>query len=288
MNIILGGTGQVGSGTARTLLNLGKSVTVVTRDKSHGKELKHLGARVVAVDIRDATALREVFRSGNRAFLLSPPADPSSDTDAEERANVTAIMEALDGSRLEKVVAQSTYGARPGKRCGDLTVLHEFEQRLKAQPIPTAINRGAYYMSNWAGMIDVVRETGRLPSFFPADLSLPMISPDDLGRVAARRLTEPADDTGTIHIEGPKRYTPKDVAKTFSDALGCPVEVQEMLRGELKQTFLQFGFSEEAAASYACMTEAVIDGDTDATDEPLRCNTTLREYIRSIIGQVAK
>ncbi|WP_298938581.1 NmrA family NAD(P)-binding protein [uncultured Ruegeria sp.] len=284
MHIILGGTGQVGSATAHALLKQGQKVTVVTRDESHADELKNRGAQVAVADIRDLTALRDVFRSGTRAFLLNPPADPSSDTDTEERANVAAIIGALDGSGLEKVVAQSTYGARPGKPCGDLTVLHEFEQRLAAQPIPTAINRGAYYMSNWTGMLDIVRETGTLPSFFPDELSLPMVSPDDLGRVAARRLTEPVSNTGTLHIEGPNRYTPRDVAKVFSDALGRPVEVQEIQRGELEQTFRQFGFSKEAAASYACMTGAVIDGETDTADAPSRGDTTLSEYIRSIIG----
>ncbi|MCC0030425.1 MAG: hypothetical protein H6891_09455 [Brucellaceae bacterium] len=48
----------------------------------------------------------------------------SGDTDAEERETVDAIVGALAGSGLEKVVAASTYGARPGERCGDLTVLH--------------------------------------------------------------------------------------------------------------------------------------------------------------------
>ncbi len=285
MHIILGGTGQVGSATARALLGLGEMVTVVTRKEQHGEALKRRGAHIAVVDIRDVEALRDVFRGGQRAFLLNPPADPSGDTDAEERANVAAIMEALDSSGLDKVVAQSTYGARPGDRCGDLTVLHAFEHLLANQPIPAAINRGAYYMSNWTGMRDMVRESGTLPSFFPADLSLPMVSPDDLGRVAARRLMEPVSETGTLHIEGPNRYTPNDVAKAFSDALGRPVTVQEIPREELERTFRQFGFSEEAAASYACMTRAVIDGETDTAEAPLHGETSLRDYVQSSISR---
>ena len=93
-------------------------------------------------NIFDGTAAGEVIRSG--------------DTDAEERETVDAIVGALAGSGLEKVVAASTFGARPGERCGDLTVLHGFEEKLRAQPIPAAINRGAYYMSNWAGMLEPV------------------------------------------------------------------------------------------------------------------------------------
>jgi len=285
LHIVLGGTGRVGSATTRALLDLGEPVIVVTRDENRGAALKHRGAQLAIADIRDVDGLRAVFRGGKCAFLLNPPADPSGDTDAEERATVAAIIEALSGSGLEKLVAQSTYGARPGARCGDLTVLYEFEQRLAAQSIPAMIHRGAYYMSNWAGMLDAVRETGRLPSFFPGDLSLPMVSPDDLGLAAALRLTEPVTNTGTLHIEGPQRYTPRDVAEAFSDALKRPVQVQEIPRGELEATFRRFGFSWQAAASYARMTRAVIDAETETADALLRGDTSLRDYVGSIVAQ---
>ncbi|MDR7127113.1 uncharacterized protein YbjT (DUF2867 family) [Pseudorhodobacter sp. 4114] len=163
-------------------------MTIVTRDEGNGADLKAVGAKIAATDIRDIEATRSVLRSGTRAFLLNPPAHPSGDTGAEERANVAAIISALGGSGLEKVVAQSTYGAFCGERCGDLTVLHQFETALARQPVPTAINRCAYDMSNWTGMADVVQETGTLPSFFPAGLSIPMVAPADLGEAAAKRL----------------------------------------------------------------------------------------------------
>ncbi|MCO6439558.1 MAG: NmrA family NAD(P)-binding protein [Nitrococcus mobilis] len=284
MHTVLGGTGQVGSATARALLDVGEDVTVVTREADHGADLKAAGAQIVVADIRDVHALREVFRTGKRAFLLNPPADPSTDTDAEERANVAAIIAALDRSGLEKVVAQSTYGAFEGERCGDLTVLHELERELRAQPIPAAINRGTYYMSNWVGMADAVRESGTLPSFFPADLALPMVAPDDLGQVAALRLMTPVSDIGVQHVEGPERYTAGDVAQAYAAAFGRTVEVEVIPAEALEEAFRQFGFSEKAAESYACMTRRVIDGGTDMADEPVRTQTSLDAFISSAVG----
>lgn len=283
MNIILGGTGRVGSATARALLSRGEPVTIVTRDAGHAASLEALGASVAEADIRDVDRLRDIFRSGTRAFLLNPPADPSRDTDAEERANAAAIVQAIEGSRLEKVVAASTYGARPGERCGDLTVLHEFEERLRAQPIPVAINRGAYYMSNWTGMRDAIRAGGVLPSFFPADLPIPMVAPDDLGQVAAGRMLAPTGDTALRHIEGPERYTPSDVADAFSEALRIDVEVQVIPRSAWEETFLQFGFSQEAARSYACMTATVVDEAAAQPTDIERGTTGLTEFIRRAV-----
>lgn len=284
MHIILGGTGQVGSATARALLEQEKNVTVVTRDAAHGTNLQKLGAQIAEVNLRDVATLRDLFRIGKRAFLLNPPADPSSDTDTEERQNVAAIMDALQDSDLEKVVAQSTYGAFDGRRCGDLTVLYEFEQRLLSQSIPAAINRGAYYMSNWAGLVGMVQETGALPSFFPADLTLPMVAPDDLGREAARRMMTPVSDIDIQHVEGPKRYSARDVANVFADLLKRSIDVQEIPSDQLEETFGQFGFSEATAASYACMTRRVIDGKTKTVDDPVRGKTALRQYLGSVIG----
>ncbi|SEO92930.1 Uncharacterized conserved protein YbjT, contains NAD(P)-binding and DUF2867 domains [Salinihabitans flavidus] len=284
MYVILGGTGRVGSETARALLDEGQEVTIVTRDARHGEDLKKAGAKVAVANILDVDALRRVFQAGKRAFLLNPPADPSGDTDKEERENVAAIISALNGSGLEKVVAQSTYGAFDGERCGDLTVLHEFERALERQSVPAAINRAGYYMSNWAGMAEPVRESGILPSFFPTELPIPMVAPADLGKVAARRLMSGTDDVGIEYIEGPDRYKTSDVAAAFGEAMDCKVEVQEVPRDALEDTFRDFGFSNEAAASYACMTYRLIDGKTMPADEPTRGDVTLEDYLASLLG----
>lgn len=276
MQIILGGTGAVGSAVARALLKRKEPVTIVTRNAGHAADLREAGAVIAEASIRDVTALRKIFQSGSRAFLLSPPAAPATDTDAVELANVTAIIEALAASGLEKVVAASTYGAHRGQRCGDLTVLHAFEEKLRAQPIPAAINRGAYYMSNWIGM----RERGKLTSFLPADLKIPMVAPNDVGEAAAQRLLSPVSDTGLRYVEGPCHYSPNDVATAFSTALGMPVEVETIPRHAWESTFRAFGFSNKAAVAYACMTAKVVDGEIETPDDPLHGSTSLHHYIR--------
>lgn len=105
--------------------------------------------------------------------MLNPPADTTGDTDVVERHTVANILAALEESGLEKVVAESTGGAQPGNRLGNLNVLWELEEGLRQQPIPAAINHAAYSMSNWDGLLDTVRTTGILPVMFAADLPAP-------------------------------------------------------------------------------------------------------------------
>jgi len=283
MHIIIGGTGHVGAATARALLRRGEPVTVVTRNAGHASDLRNAGAKIAVADVRDVPALRAILRTGTTALLLNPPAAPFTDTDAVERANAAAIVDAVTGSGLRNAVAVSTFGARPGAPCGDLTVLFEFEEKLRAQAVPVAVNRGAYYMSNWADMLDTVRHRGKLPSFFPADAAIPMVAPEDLGEAAARRLMTPGDQADVRYIEGPRRYTPRDVAAAFAHVLDRPVDVEVIPRHAWEQTFRQLGFSTEAACSYACMTGTVLDEQGRWPATPVRGPTTLEDFIRGVL-----
>jgi uncharacterized protein YbjT (DUF2867 family) len=283
MHVIMGGTGHVGSAVVETLLERGQPVTLVTHDAGHAQSWVERGAQIVVADVRDVASLRSALRRGTRAFLLNPPADPTTDTDAVERAQVANILTALEGSKLEKIVAESTAGAQKGDRVGDLSVLWELEEGLRRQPMPSAINRAAYYMSNWDLQLDSVRETGKLKTMLPADLAIPMVAPDDLGRVAADRLLSTTGDTGVRCVEGPKRYSSVDVADAFSRALGRPVDVEVTPRAKWKDAFRAMGFSKPAADSYTRMTEVSVDQGFDIGEDSIRGETTLESYISRLI-----
>lgn len=285
MYVIMGGTGRVGSATAAALLARGEQVTIVTRDANRAGAWLTEGAEIVEANVNEVASLRAAFRRGSRAFLLNPNADTSADTDAVERRTVANMLSALDGSGLEKVVAASTGGAQPGDRIGDVNVLWELEEGLRRQPIPAAINRGAYYMSNWDGQLDAVRKTGTLQTMYPADLLIPMVAPLDLGEIAAQRPVSTPDDTGIRYVGGPRRYSSADVAKAFSQALGAPVSVDVIPRDEWEEAFQGLGFSEAAADSYARMTAVSLDGGFDMPDDALRGATTLEAHIRDLLAK---
>jgi uncharacterized protein YbjT (DUF2867 family) len=283
MYIIMGGTGHVGSATAEALLARGEAVTILTRHAERAGHWRRSGAQIVEADVEDVESLRAAFRHGRRALILNPSAEVSTDTDVVERRRVTNILAALDDSALEKVVAVSTGGAQPGERLGDLNVLWELEEGLRRQPIPAAINRGSYYMSNWDAMLEPVRATGKLPSLFDATLPIPMVAPHDLGEIAAERLLSPPTDNGIRYVEGPRRYTPEDVARAFARALRREVVVAVTPRAEWRSAFRRLGFSEAAADSYARMTEASVDSGFDMPDGALRGTTSLESYIQALV-----
>lgn len=284
MYIVLGASGHVGGSVARTLLESGQPVTAVLHDERDAAAWRGRGARPAIVDVHDAAALRAVFQTGTRAFLLNPPANVAADIDVEERATARSIVAALDGSGLDQVAAASTYGAQPGERCGDLTSLYYFEQALAAQPVPAAIQRGAYYMSNVDALLQAAT-AGKLPTMLPPDLRLPMVAPADLGVVAARRLTTARHDRAVCHIEGPARYCMRDVATAFAAALGHPVEPVVTPRAEWEAAYRALGFSAAAATSFARMTAATVDAGSGGPARYERGDTTLGAYIADLVDR---
>lgn len=279
MYVVMGATGHVGAAVADALLAGGEDVTIVTRWPERGGRWRDKGASVATADVEDVASLKAAFRRGRRAFLLNPPADIAGDTDATERRTIANILAALEDSGLEKVVAASTFGARPGQGIGDLTTLWELEEGLRRQPIPAAINRGAYYMSNWTSMLETVAETGTLPSMFPADMRIPMVAPADLGEAAAARLLTPLDDVGVRYVEGPQRYTPQDVARAMSRTLGRDVVLEVVPRDRWEAVYKGWGFSAEAARAYAKMTAVTLDEDFDQPADVVRGHVSLADFI---------
>lgn len=280
MYIVLGGTGHAGSALVETLLSRGEQVTLVARDRAKASGLEARGARVAIADIHDVDALRQVYRQGERLYMLNPPADPSTDTQAQERATVSSMLRALEGSGIRKVVAHSTSGARPGELMGDLNVLYEMEEGLKRTGIPTSVLRATYYMSNWDSALAAARDEGVLRTFFPADLKIPMVAPHDLGGVAADLLIAPIEQRECVCVEGPARYSSADVAAAFAVALGRDVKVQTIPERDWVDAFKGLGFSDRAAISYANMTRAVCEEEFPPASNTVHGKTSLTEYVR--------
>jgi len=284
MNIITGGTGQVGSALANTLLKKGEKVTIISRSSTSAKDWIDRGANFAIADVYDTAALHEIFQTGQSIFILNPPADPMTNIDVQERKTVHSLLQALENLELEKVVVQSTLGAQQGENIGDLGVLYELEKGIEKLPYPYSIIRPAYYMSNWAMSLPTVKGTNKLMSFYPADLKMPMVAPDDIGDLATVLMTD--KNTPKLNpIEGPEMYSANDVLQAFSYSLGKKIELNVIPRDHWKETYKSMGFSEQAAESYSNMTGISLDyfNLQEQSTDCIKGKITLQAYINSLL-----
>lgn len=284
MHIILGGTGHVGSHLAKILKDKGEKVLVVTHDANKTENLEAQGYEVAVVDIYNSNALRKVMNFSQRAFILNPPANPSTDTDKEEHKTVNSIVEAVDGSTLRKLVVASTYGAQPIDRAGDLGVLYNLEQKLQKLPIPVSIIRSAYYMSNWDIQLQEIQKNSTLTTLFEPNLKLPMVAPQDIAKLAATLMLQPIEHTEEHSLAAFEEYSSNDVADAFSFALNRTVNVNSIREDEWINYYQKIGFSKLAAESYAKMTKIVATEQYIKPKNPTYGETTIQQYIKNLVN----
>lgn len=286
MYIILGGTGHVGSAVAKALIANDKQVIIITHDEDKVSNIEAMGAKAEIADITDSNRLNEIFKMGERLFLLNPPAPPTTNTPKVERDSMQSIIAALEDSGLEKIVAESTYGAQPCKDVGDLGVLYEMEEVLKDLHIPVSIQRASYYYSNWDFSLETAKSEGKVYSMYPPDFKLPMVAPDDLGSFAAELLMQPLNETGLYYRTGPVDYSPNDVATAFAKALGKPVEAVQILEPEWESFLEEQGFSAKAARAMINMTKVTLDMvHESAPENPERGTITIDDYISRLVNR---
>lgn len=243
MYAITGATGKVGGAVARALIADRQPIRVVVRDASKGASWTALGAETAIADSTDVTATTAALSCSAGAFVMLPPNfDPSPDF-REARRLIEALHNALQHAQPEKVVVLSTVGA-DAPQPNLLNQLGLLEHALADLPMPLTFLRAAWFMENAAWDIAPARKDGVIPSYLqPLDKAFPMVSAEDVGRTAAELLLDNWTGHRVIELEGPRRVSPNDIAKAFSNALGKPVKTRIVARNGWDRLFREQGMT---------------------------------------------
>jgi uncharacterized protein YbjT (DUF2867 family) len=261
MYAVAGVTGHTGSVVARSLLERGEAVRVLVRDPTQGTEWDGRGAEVALADLADPAAVAAALRDTRGAFLLSPPDLGAVDFFASRRRLLEAVADGVHASGVPHVVFLSSLGAHLAAGTGPIRILHEAEQRLPGTVPGITFLRAGYFVANWGVVLGAVLQQGLLPSFFPADLPVPTVSTNDIGRVAADALLDPVEGVRVIELAGPKEATAGDVAAELSRLLGRSVTVTEAPLEAVVPTFTSMGISADVAGLYREMVASLNAGD---------------------------
>jgi uncharacterized protein YbjT (DUF2867 family) len=211
----------------------GLPVRAIVRDDSSDKAraLADIGCALTVADIRDVTALTAALTGAEAALVLCPIARSSGDTIAESAAITEALGTALARARPSSVVALSDYGAHHPTGTGVAAIFHRLEERLRALGIPATFLRSAEHTENWTRIVRAAAETGIFHTCHqPATRPIPTIWSADLAIIAADLLTAPPAPSNApriVHAEGPRRYTPAEMATTAEAIAARPIQVNE-------------------------------------------------------------
>ena len=284
MDIILGATGQIGSMLVDNLIKRGQSVRAVVRNGSKAEGLRSKGIEISIADYFDVEALKKAFQGGSSAFLLTPENPESQDFISETKTIINNYREAILASGITKIVGLSSNGAQHESGTGNLMASYMLEHAFSDLEIEQVFVRPSYYFSNWLGYLELVKEHGILPTFFPPEMKVPMIAPPDVAEFLSEIIICKIPKERVYEITGPHAYSSLDIAKIFEEVLNRNVILQQVLPEEWESTLIQAGFSKDGAKNLALMTKAVIEGKTkNEASNPVSFSTDFKSYLKNFM-----
>ena len=218
-----GGHGATGNHAARGLLARGASVRAfVHQADERSDRLAELGAEIVVGDLHDYRQVRAALDGVQRAYFTYPLPDG-----VLHATTIFAVAAAQAG--LQSVVNMSQITAEPN-HASPAARQHWFAERvLDWSGIGTTHLRPPFFLENLFNVAaSTVRTEGKIYLPYGDGRHAP-IGGDDLGRVVAGILTNPAPHRGRTYVPtGPASMSMTEQASVFSDVLNRPVEYVEI------------------------------------------------------------
>ncbi|WP_207003014.1 NmrA family NAD(P)-binding protein [Trinickia mobilis] len=293
MFVIFGATGNAGRVTAATLRKAGHAVRAVVRNDRQAESLAEIGCEIALADLTAPASVAKAIDGARAVQILCPV--PNGDTQPREtmRQMIEVAAAALRANPPPRVLALSDYGAELEHGTGITLLFHHLEAQLKPAKTTLTLLRSAEHMENWARVLPVALATGVLPSLHhPLTRCFPTVAAHDVGRLAAELLLDDArhETPRVVSIEGPRRVSALDVARTLGEVSGSEVVARELPRSEWTSTLLRSGLSANHAQLITDLYDVFNAGRIDVEDgvgERRFGATELSELFASLLSQAS-
>lgn len=273
---ILGSTGNTGSVVANHLLKAGANVRVTGRNLEKLTAFTKQGAEAFVGDQSDAAFLTRAFSGADAAYILIPSNLTIPDYTAYADGLTAAFVTAIKNSGLKSVVFLSSLGAHLPSGTGPISALYRAEQQLKSIPGLNVLSiRAGYFMSNFFGSLGMIKHAGINGGVVRPDIKMAMVSPADIGAVAAHELLHfSVSGFQTLELAGERELDLNDVTRKIGAAIGKPelpyiTFTDEQFFGGL----VGAGLSESMASNYVEMSHGMNTGKIVQLDPVSARNT---------------
>jgi uncharacterized protein YbjT (DUF2867 family) len=261
MYAIVGITGRVGGAIAENLLAQGEQIRAIVRNPEKAGRWRDRGAEIAVADVDDPNALATAFEGMDGVFLMIPPNFAPAPGFPETRKTLASYHAALAKALPKKAVYLSSIGAEQTSGLGLITSSHLLEQSVGNLPIPHAFLRAGWFIENHAWDVTTAKSEGRIFSnLYPLDRKFSLVATADIGRVGADVLRQEWKGTRYIEVAGPEQYSPNDIARALSTALGRTVEAVAVPREKWTEFFVGQGMPAGRTEPRAEMVDAFNSG----------------------------
>lgn len=254
--LIVGASGQVGSGIARFLREAGHSVRATTSKAPQSPDQ-------VQVDLLTGKGLDEAFKGVHRAFFMSPGGYP------DQYQVLSPLIRKAKEAGLEKAVLMTAQGVE----ANDAAPFRRAEAELEKSGVAYNIIRPSWFMQNFGTYwLHDIRTQGaiRVPAGSGKNA---FIDSRDIAETAAALLSGDRFDNQAFTLTGPKSVDHGEVARILSAATGKAIGYQDIPAPEFKKGLLAAGLSDAytdlLVLLFGFLKEGYVAGTTDAVQTVL-------------------
>lgn len=262
MNILLTGSlGNIGKPLTQTLVHNGHAVTVISSNAQRQAEIEALGAQAAIGTMQDVDFLTQTFKGADIVYLMETmeAVGDSFDKSVDFIGEITQIgqnyKQAVEQSRVKKLIHLSSVSADMATDNGILLFHYNVEQRLRQLPADVAIKfiRPVGFYINMLSFIQTIKSQGAIISNYGGDTKEPWVAPTDIADVIAEEIDKPFDRR-TVRYVASDEVSPNEIAKALGEAIGKPdLEWKVISDEELLSNWLRIGFNEQVARGFVEM-----------------------------------
>lgn len=239
MNLIVGGTGALGSAIARRLLAKGAHVRVMTRTPEQAAGLAADGAEVVRGDLLDRNSLASACQGAEVVVAAAHSIfgrGRAASVHVDGRGH-RDLIDAAKSTGVRHFIYTSVYGQGPDFHAVPFfRIKHEVEEHLKASELGYTILRPTAYMESHAHMLigEPILRKGKTVLFGRGEQPRNFVAADDVAQFAVLALSDPAMVGQTVEVGGPENLTNMDVVRLYERVSGRKANVTHVPLGVLR------------------------------------------------------
>lgn len=281
-------TGNIGRHVTDHLLEAGVPTRLFVRNENALSVIAKAKADIHMGDLGHAESLRAALHGVRSVFYLAPPNLEAENFIQWYRHLGATLIEALEDESMPRIVFLSSEGVHLRDTLGPITALGALEGMLRDAVEHVTFLRAGYFMENFLASLSTIAHDGMLYNALPPTMPIPMVATRDIAEVATRWLRS---DDWTGHevagVHGPADRTMQDAADVFSEALGRPVQYQQVSPEAVAEGLVSMGATPGVAADYAAMVAGLAHYGRDYRAEPrtgaTTTPTTLETFAREVL-----
>jgi len=255
--LIVGATGNTGSGIAQTLLKSGKDVRVFVGNAEKAQSLKDAGAEVIVGDLDKPETIAPAVAGVDKIYLLTW----NGDTGAQQAINVIEAVKSA-GTNAH-IVRQSGWGTEKSR----IIKQHaEVEKVLADSGLPWTVVKPTFFMQNTMMAAQTIISDSTLYWDW-AEGKAGIIDVRDIVSSAVAVLTGSGHEGKTYELSGPASISFGDVASTLSKVLGKEVKYVPVPGEAAKGSMVQMGIPEWIADGFVELGEGFKENYANRTTD---------------------